>query len=156
MLSVPLHLKLTTILLLALSVGRIPVPWVHSHGWLGDEALAEHLESSHHCSFECDIPGGVHVHIFTWREALPLPDGLNNVPPRSSSDLYDRTQSVSLPTNESEWLERLQASPPQLALSSLKCQGETDSPFNSAEPAYRWSACESLGTARANLGVYLL
>lgn len=144
------------ILLLALSVGRIPVPWVHSHGWLNGEELAVHLESSHFAGCECELTDGVHLHVFTWRDASSTPDGVNNLPVRSDSNLYDRTQCVSLPANGTEVMEQLNSTPAQLIVACLYADGDADSPMNSADFADRTSARVSLDAARANLGVYLL
>lgn len=150
------QLKYTIILLLIVSVGRIPVPWVHSHGWLGGQDLIEHLGSSHPDACECELVAGVHVHVFTWRDVSTAPEGINQIPARSCSDLYDRTQSVSLPSNGAEEMQHLEKSSRSLAVNDFTSDGDSHAPFNPNRFADCTFARNALDLTRSNLGVYRL
>ncbi len=99
--------KRVTILLLVISVGRIPVPWIHSHEWLGGRALVEHIRGEHTWSCECELPCGFHVHVFAWGSSTPRPNGVNSLPADGGINPYDRQERMSTPSNDHELIEHV-------------------------------------------------
>ena len=48
--------------LLVLSIGHVPLPWVHCHAWLDGDQLAEHINAFHAGCLRGDVPESWHVH----------------------------------------------------------------------------------------------
>jgi len=103
-----LLLQRTAILLLILSVGRIPLPWIHSHDWLCTDSLANHIQAYHVDSCECALPCGLHFHVFTWGGRGAQSDGWNRSLPRGPGDLFDRQERAAIPNLNAETTEQLQ------------------------------------------------
>lgn len=51
------------VLTLVLCVGRMPVPWGHSHSGMATEQLAAHLQQYHSATSDSELPRGWHWHI---------------------------------------------------------------------------------------------
>ena len=52
-------------LLIAVALARVPMPWMHDHALLTPEALALHMQTHHAACPDGDLPRGVHFHVDT-------------------------------------------------------------------------------------------
>jgi hypothetical protein len=85
------------VLLLALTIGRFPVPWVHAHKLLRDEHLSTHLDCFH--ADAAEIPSlGWHVHLSCL--------GLSYRVPPDGIGLEDSSNGLILGGEQPEMFER--------------------------------------------------
>lgn len=141
-------LRRASILFLVLSVGRVPVPWIHSHDWLCVGSLADHLQLEHIDSCECELPCGLHIHVFSWGERRARADGLNRPLPRRADDLFDRQERTAIPNPGDETTAQLQdqhrrdaCCPVTLVVATEFATSSTGNADNLAGPGMRGSVC---------------
>lgn len=100
-------LRRTLIAFLALSLGRVPVPWVHSHAWLDAEQLDRHLAEYHPGECEWDLPCGIHLHFFNWADPHRGGDGRRGDSISHLCDPYTESHRLSVPLSSFEVMHRI-------------------------------------------------
>ncbi len=55
-------LRIPVVLLLLMAVGRIPIPWIHTHDAMSAVELDAHRSTYHHSESQAKLPKGWHMH----------------------------------------------------------------------------------------------
>jgi len=79
-------LRIQIVCVLVISIGHVPVPWVHRHQGIEHEYLARHVQAYHCQVAECDLPAGWHIHFYCFGLSSAYPGHGWRTPPSPIDD----------------------------------------------------------------------